>query len=162
MAQQDRAVDGGCKVMRVLLLILAFLPMIASATNAADISGLNTEQEARYRTLTGQLRCLVCQNQNIADSDAPLAADLRHQVKRQILAGESNKQITDYLTERYGDFVLYKPPFKLITLALWLGPLLLVLLALGMAYAFARRSRVTKTVVAVDEEKLRKLLEENK
>lgn len=148
--------------MRVLLLILAFLPVIAGATNAADIAGLNAEQEARYRTLTGQLRCLVCQNQNIADSDAPLAADLRNQVKRQILAGESNKQITDYLTERYGDFVLYKPPFKAITLALWLGPLLLVLLALAMAFAFARRSRSQAKAVAVDEEALRKLLEENK
>jgi cytochrome c-type biogenesis protein CcmH len=148
--------------MRVLLLILALLPMIASATNAADIAGLNTEQEARYRTLTSQLRCLVCQNQNIADSDAPLAADLRNQVKRQILAGEDNKQITDYLTERYGDFVLYKPPFKAITLALWLGPLLLVLLALGMVFAFARRSRGVARMSAVDEETLRKLLEENK
>ena len=148
--------------MRALLLILAFLPVIAGATNAADIAGLNAEQEARYRTLTGQLRCLVCQNQNIADSDAPLAADLRNQVKRQILAGESNKQITDYLTERYGDFVLYKPPFTAITLALWLGPLLLVLLALAMAFAFARRSRSQAKAVAVDEEALRKLLEENK
>jgi len=148
--------------MRVLLMLLALLPMLASATNAADISGLNAEQEARYRTLTNQLRCLVCQNQNIADSDAPLAADLRNQVKRQLLAGESNQQITDYLTERYGDFVLYKPPFKAITLLLWFGPVLLVLLALGMAYAFARRSRSTAKTVAVDEDKLRKLLEENK
>ncbi len=148
--------------MRILLLILALLPALASATNAADIAGLNTEQEARYRTLTGQLRCLVCQNQNIADSDAPLAADLRNQVKRQILAGESNQQITDYLTARYGDFVLYKPPFKLITLLLWLGPVLLVLLALGMAYAFARRSRGAAVAPVVDEDKLRKLLEENK
>lgn len=148
--------------MRVLLLILALLPALASATNAADIAGLDTEQEARYRTLTGELRCLVCQNQNIADSDAPLAADLRNQVKRQILAGESNQQVIDYLTARYGDFVLYKPPFKLITLLLWLGPALLVLLALGMAYAFARRSRGTTANAVVDEEKLRKLLEENK
>lgn len=148
--------------MRMLLLILAMLPALASATNAADISGLNTEQEARYRSLTGQLRCLVCQNQNIADSDAPLAADLRNQVKRQILVGETDQQITDYLTSRYGDFVLYKPPFKLITLLLWLGPALLVLLALGMAYAFARRSRGAEAAAVVDEDKLRKLLEENK
>lgn len=148
--------------MRMLLLILAMLPALASATNAADISGLNTEQEARYRSLTGQLRCLVCQNQNIADSDAPLAADLRNQVKRQILVGETDQQITDYLTSRYGDFVLYKPPFKLITLLLWLGPALLVLLALGMAYAFARRSRGAEAGAVVDEDKLRKLLEENK
>jgi cytochrome c-type biogenesis protein CcmH len=148
--------------MRVLLLIFALLPAIAGATNAADVAGFSTEQEARYRTLTNQLRCLVCQNQNIADSDAPLAADLRNQVKRQILAGESNKQITDYLTARYGDFVLYKPPFKAITLMLWLGPVLLVLLALGTAFMFARRSRRTAAPVVVDEDKLRKLLEENK
>lgn len=148
--------------MRVLLLILALLPVIASATNAADIAGFNDEQEARYRKLTSELRCLVCQNQNIADSDAPLAADLRNQVKRQILAGESNAQITGYLTERYGDFVLYKPPFKAITLMLWLGPVLLVLLALGSAFAFARRSRNTPSAPVVDQEKLRKLLDENK
>ena len=148
--------------MRMLLLILALLPALASATNAADIAGLNTEQEARYRTLTGQLRCLVSQSQNIAESDAPLAADLRNQVKRQILAGESNQQITDYLTARYGDFVLYKPPFKLITLLLWLGPALLVLIALGMAYVFARRSRGRAATAVVDEDRLRKLLEENK
>jgi len=148
--------------MRVLLLILMLLPVIASATNAADIAGLNDEQEARYRNLTSELRCLVCQNQNIADSDAPLAADLRNQVKRQILAGESNAQITDYLTARYGDFVLYKPPFKAITLMLWLGPVLLVMTALGAAFAFARRSRKAPTTFVVDEERLRKLLDENK
>ena len=148
--------------MRVWLLILALLPIVAGATNAGDVAGFNDEQEARYRKLTSELRCLVCQNQNIADSDAPLAADLRNQVKRQILAGESNAQITDYLTERYGDFVLYKPQFKIITLMLWLGPVLLVLLALGTAFSFARRSRQAPASTVLDEEKLRQLLDENK
>ena len=147
--------------MRTLLLLLALLPSMAWATDAADIAGLDAAQEARYRSLTSELRCLVCQNQNIADSNAPLAADLRNQVKRQILAGETDAQITHYLTQRYGDFVLYKPPFKAITLLLWLGPALLVLLALITAVGFARRSRASKAAPVVDEEKLRKLLDDN-
>ncbi|PTU31968.1 cytochrome c-type biogenesis protein [Stenotrophobium rhamnosiphilum] len=148
--------------MRTLFLLLALLPSIAGATMAADVAGMDTSQEARYRTLIHELRCLVCQNQNIADSDAPLANDLRHQVRRQILAGESNQEIMDYLTQRYGDFVLYNPPFKMITLLLWLGPAVLVLLALVMAYLFTRRTRKPSTATALDEEKLRKLLDENK
>ena len=148
--------------MRMLLLLLALLPSIAGASMAVDVTGMNASQEARYRSLIHELRCLVCQNQNIADSDAPLAMDLRTQVRRQILAGESNDQIRDYLTQHYGDFVLYNPPFKAITLLLWLGPAVLVLLALVMAYLFTRRTRKPAATTALDQEKLRKLLDENK
>lgn len=149
--------------MRMLLFIFMMLPAIAMAMNPADTAGMDAAQEARYRVLIQELRCLVCQNQNIADSDAPLAEDLRSQVRRQILAGESNAQITEYLTQRYGDFVLYNPPFKAITLLLWLGPVVLVLLALGMAYLFTRRSRkASPGSTELDAEKLRKLLDESK
>jgi cytochrome c-type biogenesis protein CcmH len=129
---------------------------------ALDVSGLDAEQAVRYQTLASELRCLVCQNQNIADSNAPLAGDLRDHVKAQILAGKSDAEITRYLTDRYGDFVLYKPPFKMITALLWLGPLALVLLALLVAMMFVRRSHRTAPPAAVDAEKLKRLLDGNR
>lgn len=88
----------------------------------------NPEIELRYQTLTEELRCLVCQNQNIADSHAELAQDLRRKVYEKLNAGESNSQIIDYMTERYGDFVLYRPPFNVKTLILWLAPVLTLLI----------------------------------
>ena len=115
-----------------IILLLSF---------AALAQDLDADQQSRYQNLIEQLRCLVCQNQTIADSTAPLANDLREQVRAQILAGKSDADITAYLTERYGDFVLYKPPFKAVTALLWLGPALLVLLALGVALRFARGSK---------------------
>ena len=81
----------------------------------------------RLKSLETELRCLVCQNQTLADSDAPLAADLRQEVRELAIAGKSDDQIRAYLTERYGDFVLYKPPVKTTTWALWFGPFALLL-----------------------------------
>ena len=141
---------------RTLLLTLLF----SFAAIAADPAVLNTEQDARYRNLAQDLRCLVCQNQNIADSNAPLAADLRDQVKMQILAGRSDAEIKQYMTDRYGDFVLYKPPFKLTTIVLWAGPAALVLLGLGIALLRARRSRQIAAPAKPDSAQLKKLLDE--
>lgn len=84
--------------------------------------------EQRYQTLTEQLRCLVCQNQNIADSHAELAQDLRRKVYELLTKGDNDEQIVTYMTDRYGDFVLYRPPFKFKTLLLWLAPALAILL----------------------------------
>jgi cytochrome c-type biogenesis protein CcmH len=92
--------------------------------------------DERVRNLAHELRCLVCQNQTIADSNAPLAVDLRNQIREQLAGGRSEGDVIDYMVARYGDFVLYRPPFKGTTLALWLGPFLL--LALG-AWIFWRR-----------------------
>ena len=101
------------------------------------------EQEARYIELTTELRCLVCQNQNLADSDAPLAQDLRKEIHGMMLAGQNNDQITTFLVDRYGDFVLYRPAMKGNTLALWLIPG--VLLGIGaIAVFFTVRSRNRK------------------
>lgn len=86
---------------------------------------------ARYERLTTELRCLVCQNQTIADSNAELAVDLRRQVRTMLEAGDSDAQIRDFMVARYGDFVLYKPPLRARTVALWFGPF--VMLALGAA-----------------------------
>jgi cytochrome c-type biogenesis protein CcmH len=82
--------------------------------------------EQRVMALSNELRCLVCQNQTIADSSAPLAEDLRNQVREKIRQGASDSQIIDFMVERYGDFVLYRPPFKATTFLLWFGPLLLL------------------------------------
>ena len=96
--------------------------------------------ETRARNLSRELRCMVCQNQSIDDSDAPLARDLRLLVRERLTAGDSDAQVIDFLTARYGDFVLYRPPFKASTLALWLGPF--ALLALG-AWLLLRRVRTS-------------------
>src|SRR5574340_648388 len=95
--------------------------------------------EQRVTALTGELRCLVCQNQTIADSNAGLAVDLRNEVREKMKQGMSDREIIDFMVERYGDFVLYRPPFKATTLLLWLGPL--ILLATGLATLFFRLRR---------------------
>ena len=100
--------------------------------------------ENRVIGLTSELRCLVCQNQSLADSHADLAIDLKNQVREQMRAGRSDAEIRDYMVARYGDFVLYDPPFKLSTALLWVGPfvfLLLGLVALG-SYLRSRRRRL--------------------
>ena len=112
---------------RLLVLLL-----LASSVMAADDAAL----DERTRNLAHELRCLVCQNQTIADSNAPLAVDLRNEIRSQLAAGSSERDVIDFMVARYGDFVLYRPPFKAATLALWLGPF--VLLALG-ALIFWRR-----------------------
>ncbi len=108
--------------------------MAAEAPPAADDPAL----EKRVLDLAAELRCLVCQNQTLADSNADLALDLRRQIREQLKAGKSEKQVVEFLVDRYGDFVLYNPPLKASTLLLWFGPFLL--LALG-AWLLARRIR---------------------
>jgi cytochrome c-type biogenesis protein CcmH/NrfF len=119
----------------VLALCLAFGALAKEAAPAAADPAL----EARVTALAAELRCLVCQNQSIAESNAALAVDLRNQVREQLRAGRSEQQIIDYMVERYGDFVLFRPRFTASTLALWLGPLLL--LGFGLALLFRRLAR---------------------
>ena len=114
-----------------LALVLALAPGAAAAEAGAV-------DEARLRALLYELRCLVCQNQSLADSDAELAGDLRRRVRELMAAGNSDAEIMDHLQARYGDFVLYRPPFAWRTAALWLGPFLLLALA---AWALLRRVR---------------------
>ena len=114
--------------MRASLLALALLAATALAQDPA--------LDKRVAGLAHELRCLVCQNQTLADSNAPLAVDLRNQIREQLKGGASEREVIDFMVARYGDFVLYRPPFKASTLALWLGPFLL--LALG-AFLLVRR-----------------------
>lgn len=113
-------------------LALAFAS--AAFAQASEVVKPDAKVERRLKSLAEELRCLVCQNQTIADSSAPLAVDLRNQIRGQIAQGRSDDQIRDYMVERYGDFVLYRPPFKASTAVLWVGPF--VLLALGIAVLF--------------------------
>ena len=116
-------------MMRKILVVLMLLPLLAMAE--AQPLGDDPAVEARLKALSTELRCLVCQNQTLADSSAPLAEDLRREIRELIAKGMSDKEITDYLVARYGDFVRYRPPVKSQTLLLWIGPTLLLLAGLG-------------------------------
>ena len=108
---------------------------------------------ARVKAIADELRCLVCQNQTIADSNAELAVDLRRQIREQIAQGRSDGQIVDYMVERYGDFVLYRPPLKAVTLLLWFGPPALLLLGIVflLRYLASRRKRVERPPLSAAE-----------
>ena len=101
----------------------------------------NADNEQRIRQLEEKLRCLVCQNQSLADSNAELAGDLRKQVREQVAAGRSDEQILEFLVQRYGDFVRYEPPFKATTALLWIGPFALLAAAAAFLLLALRRRR---------------------
>ena len=118
--------------------------------------------EARVNDLAAELRCLVCQNQSLADSHAELAIDLKNQVREQLQAGRSERQVIDYMTERYGDFVLYRPPVRASTVLLWGGPLLLLLLGGAFMWrSLGQSARPDETVpLSTDEtQRLKDLLD---
>ena len=130
--------------MSWLLVIILLIPSLAAAEEARPLAD-NTQVEVRLKTLAVELRCLVCQNQTLADSNAPLAEDLRREVREMITKGMSDREIIDFLVQRYGDFVLYRPPWKATTTLLWLGPFLL-LIAGATALVLALRRRQKKLV----------------
>src|SRR5207245_7816342 len=113
-------------VRRLLAVLLVRSPAPWAHAKQAAPAAADPALEQRVMTLAAELRCLVCQNQTIADSNAPLAEDLRNQVREKMRQGSSDSQIIDFMVERYGDFVLYRPPVKATTLLLWFGPLLLL------------------------------------
>ena len=119
-------------------LVLLALASPAGAVNPDEMLD-DPKLEARARDIGENLRCLVCQNQSIDESDADLARDLRILVRDRLKEGDSNQQVIDYVVSRYGDFVLLNPPFKLKTYALWFGPAAILLFGLGAAFMFYRR-----------------------
>jgi cytochrome c-type biogenesis protein CcmH len=126
--------------MKCLLFI--FLLMMSFSSYAVDTRQLSDpKQQESYETLTKELRCLVCQNQTIADSNAELAADLRRQVYEMLQQGKSRQEIIQFMTDRYGDFVLYKPPFKGKTSVLWIAPVVFLLMGLITVFFFIRRKK---------------------
>ncbi|NOS72986.1 MAG: cytochrome c-type biogenesis protein CcmH [Methyloglobulus sp.] len=123
----------------------------------------NPEQQKTYEIIISELRCLVCQNQTIADSNAELASDLRRQVFEMLQQGKSKEDIIQFMTDRYGDFVLYNPPLKTKTALLWLGPIAFLITGFIMIFWFIRRKK-TAAIMPIDkdkQEKMRRLLSEN-
>ncbi len=114
------------------------LLMVAARAEIVDFPFQSEEQEQRFRHLAGELRCLVCQNQSLADSNAELAQDLRNELYQQVLNDDSNDQIIDFMTRRYGEFILYRPRFNASTFFLWSVPVLLVIIGLLGLFHFAR------------------------
>lgn len=152
------------KVLRSLVVGL----LLAVATGAGAIvfeqrDFDNPEQLARYKHLIYELRCLVCQNQNLAESDADLAADLRREVQRMILEGKSDQDVIDFMTARYGDFVLYRPPLKAKTVLLWTGPFVIAIGGVLILLLQLRRRRSAgseaKTLSEDERARLNALLE---
>lgn len=142
--------------MRLLaLVLLAAAPFVAFAKDAAPTEN-DPVAAARAVHLASELRCLVCQNQSIADSNADLAADLRRQIQQQIAAGKSDDEILAYMVARYGDFVLYQPPVKSTTFLLWIGPALLLLIGCMVLVRIVRgRRRETDAPALSPEEQAR-------
>lgn len=125
--------------LRLLGLVLALaLALPLQAREAAPLAA-DEATEKRLVTISSELRCLVCQNESLAGSNAELANDLRREIRGLIRAGKSDAEITDFMVSRYGDFVLYRPPLKGSTLLLWFGPLLLLLVALAAMIRYLRR-----------------------
>lgn len=129
----------------IATLIVLWLACFASSSHAVEPGEMLADPalEARAREIGRELRCLVCQNQSIDDSDADLARDLRMLVRERLAAGDTNRQVVDYIVSRYGDFVLLRPPIKPMTWALWFGPPLIGGLGLIALVVYYRRTRHT-------------------
>ncbi len=123
----------------ILILLLISLAALALAKEAKPVEDPQIEQ--RMQALTQQLRCLVCQNETLADSHADLAEDLRKEIREQMKAGKSDQEITAFLTQRYGNFVLYKPPVQPTTYLLWFGPFVLLLAGTLLLYRYLKHRR---------------------
>jgi len=120
----------------------------------------NPELDKRVAALAEELRCLVCQNQTLADSNAPLAVDLRNQIREQLAKGASERDVREFMVARYGDFVLYRPPLKASTIALWIGPFILLLAgAFLLVRQLARRRVPEPRLTEAERERAAKLLE---
>lgn len=149
--------------MKRFLTALALLLTLSPVAMALDANEMfdDPAQEARAREIGRQLRCLKCRNQSIFDSNAGLAKDLRVVVRERMQAGDSDQQILDYVHERFGDYVLLKPPVTANTYALWIAPFVLVLLGAGGAVAYMRQRPQPKPATELsdeDREEARKIL----
>lgn len=149
------------KALQTLLLLVFIL-----TAQAGDILTFATpEYKERYETLLEELRCLVCQNQNLADSNAGLAEDLKREVFKMVESGKTEEEIKSFLTLRYGDFVLYKPPFNARTLFLWLGPFVLFVLGFVLLFMNIRKRQLHKQTFSSlnknEQSKLKDLLKQH-
>jgi cytochrome c-type biogenesis protein CcmH len=144
-------------MMKIFLLLIFYF--FISITSAAEYREFNDPAlEKRYRTLVEELRCLVCQNQSIAESNAPLALDLRQKTYEMLMAGHSDAQVREFMVARYGDFVLYRPPLTLSTLLLWGAPAFLALLGIGFAWRLYQRPAEKMALSPEENARLQQLL----
>jgi len=128
---------------RIFLAVVTLVLMVPAFAGGEPLIFTDPEQEARYQQLTLELRCLVCQNQNLADSDAPLAQDLRQEIYNMMQAGRTDDEIKQFLIDRYGDFVLYMPPVKSNTLVLWLMPAVLLFGGALVVFLVVRKRKLS-------------------
>jgi cytochrome c-type biogenesis protein CcmH len=142
---------------RYLWLLIAWLLLapVAPAGQAALPAAADPQLEARLNVLAADLRCVVCQNESLAESRAALALDLRAEIREMMYAGMADDQVLESLVARYGDFILYRPPVKPLTYALWGGPFVFLLLGAGIALASLRRRQALAAEADVDPEALR-------
>lgn len=140
------------KMLPTVSLMLYFAVFPAVAANA-PLGFEEPEKQQRYEELLEEIRCLVCQNQSLADSGAGLAQDLRREIHTMIDDGRSEAAITAFLVDRYGDFVLYRPPLKRTTWLLWFGPFILLLAALVIVVLFVRSRRPAEDRLSSEEHK---------
>jgi cytochrome c-type biogenesis protein CcmH len=144
---------------RHVLWLLCWLPVVVTAAEALPLAA-DPAQEARMLSIAAELRCLVCQNQTIADSHSGLATDLRQEIREQLARGQTDQEVRDFMTARYGDFILYRPPVKSSTALLWFGPGLLAVSGVGLLWlVLRRRSRLSDDAfepeqAEADEQKL--------
>jgi len=155
---------GSVKGLVILLLLIFIVSSSAWSKEAIPVAE-DPEIEKRMLALTMDLRCLVCQNESIADSRADFSNDIRREIRIQIKADKSDQEIIQFLVDRYGDFVLYNPPMKPTTILLWFGPVALFVVGLGSLVVYLRRRREQIEEVSLSEAELKKaeaLLNDNK
>lgn len=149
------------QVREFLCVLIAALIACTAFAREAVPAAADPALEREAAAIASELRCLVCQNQSIAESNAPLAVDLRNQVREQLKEGRTRGEIRAYMVERYGNFVLYRPPVNAATLLLWLGPLLLLITGLAVLYSrIARRATQAQSLSETERERAAKLLAE--
>jgi len=159
-----RPLNGVTKVAVLVFLLFLLIPMTGWSKEAVPVAE-DPEVEKRMLTLTENLRCLVCQNETIADSRADFSNDIRREIREQIKANKTDPEIIQFLVDRYGDFVLYNPPMKATTILLWFGPAALLLFGLISLVMYLRRRRVQIEEVSLSQAELEKaeaLLNEDK
>jgi cytochrome c-type biogenesis protein CcmH len=147
------------KTARLFLVVLAFAASPAIAKDAQPLAD-DPQLEERVMAVSRELRCLVCQNETLADSRADLAIDLRNQIREQMKAGKGDKEVIAFVTARYGDFVLYRPPIRPSTYLLWFGPFILLLAGLVLLFRYVRRRRelIVETPLTPDERRRAEVL----
>lgn len=155
--------------MSTVIIKPVILALLFSSFSLAAFAGLEVrefsspEQEQRYKKLIDELRCLVCQNQNLADSNSQLAQDLRNKVYEMVTTNQTDEQVAEYMVSRYGEYVLYNPPLNPVTSILWIGPFVVLIIAVLLLLLYIQKRNKTRPVNLTDEDhkRSRQLLDED-